>query len=84
MTVENNTIPKLSFVTTHSSLLTETDISELHDSLDACFPSEDLLNITNLCLSQFQTEKEFLSYTRGLLTSVPPDDRGEEFRVDTV
>ena len=73
VTAENSAIPKLSFVTTHSSLLTETDISELHDSLDAYFPSEDLSNITNLCLSQFQTEKEFVSYTRGLLTSVHPD-----------
>ena len=49
VTVANDDIPKLSFVTTHSYLLTETDISELHDNLDAYFPPEDHLNITNLC-----------------------------------
>ena len=73
VTSENNVIPKLSFVTTHSSLLTETDISELVDNLNAYFDLEGELNITNLYLSQFQTEKEFVFSIHDLLTSVPLD-----------
>ena len=71
VTSENKVIPKLSFVTTHSSLLTETDISDLTDNLNAYFDSEGELNITNLCLSQYQTEKEFVSSIHDLLTSIP-------------
>ena len=59
VSVENNAIPKLSFVTTHSPLLTEVDISQLVENLEACFSPEDHLDITNLYLDQFQTEKEF-------------------------
>ena len=70
VTVKSDAIPKLSFVTTHSSLLTETDITELSDNLEACFDQEDHLHITNLCLSQYQTEKEFVSSIHDLLTSV--------------
>ena len=71
VTTENNVIPKLSFVTTHSSLLTETDISELVDNLNAYFDSKGELNITNLCLSQYQTQKEFVFSIHDLLTSIP-------------
>ena len=79
MAVEDDTIPKLSFVTTHSSLLTETDISELIEELETYFPSEDLLCITNLYLNQLQTEKEFVSSIHDLLTSVPSDIEERNF-----
>ena len=79
VTAENNVIPKLSFVTTHSSLLTETDISELTDNLNVYFDSEGQLNITNLYLSQYQTEKEFISSIHDLLTSVPLDTDERNF-----
>ena len=75
VTAENNAIPKLSFVTTHSSLLTETDISELRRNLETYFSSDDVLDITNLYLSQFQTEKEFISFINDLFASVPPDTK---------
>ena len=79
ITVKSDTIPKLSFVTTHSPLLTETDISELSKNLDTYFPSEDSLDITNLYLSQFQTEKEFVSSIHDVLASVPPDKQERNF-----
>ena len=79
VTAENKVIPKLSFVTTHSSLLTETDISELTDNLNAYFDSEGQLNITNLYLNQYQTEKEFVSSIHDLLTSVPVDTDERNF-----
>ena len=37
------------------------------------------MGITNLYLSQFQTEKEFLSSIHDLLTSVPPDTEERNF-----
>ena len=73
VTAENKVIPKLSFVTTHSSLLTETDISELTVNLNVFFDSESGLDITNLYLNQFRTEKEFVSSIHDLLASVSPD-----------
>ena len=79
VTPKNNVIPKLSFVTTHSSLLTETDISELTDNLNVYFDSKCQLNITNLYLNQYQTEKEFVSSIHDLLTSVPVDTDERNF-----
>ena len=79
MAIEDDTIPKLSFVTTHSSLLTETDISQLVENLETYFSAEDPLSITNLCLNQFQTEKEFVSSIHDLLTSVHPDTEERNF-----
>ena len=76
VTVEDNAIPKLSFVTTHSPLLTETDISELTNDLMA-FSTKDL-DITNLYLSQFQTENEFVSFF-DFLNFVPPDTDERNF-----
>ena len=51
-------IPLLSFVTTHSILLTETDISEIANNLTAHFELKPNISLINL--SQFRAEKEFI------------------------
>ena len=54
----NGVIPFLSFVTTHSILLTETDISEIANNLTAHFEMKPNISLINL--SQFQAEEEFI------------------------
>ena len=54
----NEDIPFLSFVTTHSILLTETDISEIANNLTAHFKMKPNVSLMNL--SQFRTEEEFI------------------------
>ena len=54
----NEDIPFLSFVTTHSILLTEADISEIANDLTAHFEMKPNISLMNL--SQFRTEKEFI------------------------
>ena len=51
-------IPYLSFVTTHSILLTETDISEIANNLTEHFEMKPDISLFNL--SQFRSEKEFI------------------------
>ena len=51
-------IPFLSFVTTHSILLTETDISEIANNLTAHFEMKPNISLINL--SQFRAEEEFI------------------------
>ena len=62
--------PFFSFVTTRSQLLTETDISELIRVLDANLKVH--YNISNLYLSQFKTEKEFVSCILDEISYIPP------------
>ena len=62
--------PILSFITTRSQLLTETDISELVHILEA--DHEVHYDISNLYLSQFKTEKEFVSCVLDEIISMPP------------
>ena len=68
--------PILSFITTHSQLLTETDITELVKNLE--LNCKDYFNILNLYLSQFKTEKEFVSCILDEVCSIPPDTDGRK------
>ena len=61
--------PNFSFITTRSQLLTDTDISELTNKLDS---SPIKLNISNLYLSQFKSENEFVSCILHEISSLPP------------
>ena len=68
--------PILSFVTTRSQLLTETDIAELVKNLE--LNSKDNFNIFNLYLNQFKTKKEFVSCILDEVCSIPPDTDGRK------
>ena len=61
--------PIFSFITTRSQLLTETDVSELVQILEADHKVH--YNISNLYLSQFKTEKEFVSCILDVISSMP-------------
>ena len=68
--------PILSFITTRSQLLTETDIAELVKNLELNY--KDNFNILNLYLNQFKTEKEFDSCILDEFCSIPPDTDGRK------
>ena len=68
--------PILSFITTRSQLLTETDIAELVKNLE--LNCKNNFNILNLYLNQFKTEKEFVSSILDEVCSIPPDTDGRK------
>ena len=68
--------PILSFVTTRSQLLTETDITELVKNFE--LNCKDNFDILNLYLNQFKTEKEFVSCILDEICSIPPDTDGRK------
>ena len=68
--------PILSFITTRSQLLTETDITELVKNLE--LNSKDNFNILNLYLNQFKTEMQFVSCILDGICSIPPDTDGRK------
>ena len=64
--------PTFSFITTRSQLLTETDTADLVNNLESYFL--DRFSISNLHLSQFQTDKEFVSRILATISSPSPDN----------
>ena len=63
--------PTFSFIITRSQLFTETDIAELVSNFTSNFRIH--LHISNLFLSQFKTEKEFVSCIIDEISSTSPD-----------
>ena len=68
--------PILSLITTRSQLLTETDITELVRVFGVTIKVH--YNISNLYLSQFKTEKEFVSCILDEISSIPPDTKDKK------
>ena len=74
---DSHTIPQsptFSFITTRSQLLTVTDTADLVHNLESYFL--DRFTISNLHLSQFQTEIEFVSRILATISSPSPDNVG--------
>ena len=72
----NKDSPILSFITTRSQLLTETDVTELVKNLE--LNCKDNFNVSSLYLNQFKTEKEFVSSILDEICSIPPDTDGRK------
>ena len=72
----NKDSPILSFITTRSQLLTETDVTELVKNLE--LNCKDKFNIFNLYLNQFKTEKQFDSCILDEICSIPPNTDGRK------